>query len=143
MNRLSPFGCTPVILALGVASIITCLIPTDDNWSNLLKPQVRVFLSIMVSIVFLLPVYIVSVLIAKKKIVLHLVIALLTYLFLWSVLLASELSGSFSLLIQQVAYRTLSYGSLYIVFFVVMLLMWRFSTFRQTQPKTKKANKIE
>ncbi len=141
MKRLSPFGCTPVILALGVASILICLIPIDDSWSKLLKPPVRVALSMMASVVFILPVYIVSVLIAKKKKILHLLIALITYPLVWSLLLASELSRSFSLLLQQVGYRTIQYGSLYIVFFLIMIFLSKYSIFRTDQTANNLANK--
>ena len=143
MKRLSPFGNTPVILALGVVSVLICLISTGDSWSMLLKPSARVALSMMTSVVFILPVYIVSVLIAKKKKALHLLIALITYPLVWALLLASELSGSFHLLLQRLGYKTIQYGSLYIVFFLVMMLLSKYSSFRGNQKTDNLANKSE
>jgi len=127
MKRLSPFGYTPVIFALGIVSVIVCLIPSDDHFTNSIRLPLRVILSILASIFFILPVYIISVFIAKKRIGLHLFIALIIYPLVWFILLSTEQPRSFSFLVKQTGYRAISYGSLYIVFFMTILLVWKIS----------------
>lgn len=122
--RLKPFGCFPVLLGLGVASVVIFFSPTDELVQKLRMPT-QVIISLFGSLIFVAPVYVVSILVAKKRIALHLMVALLAYALLWASLLASEQSRTLSVLLEQAARRSITYWLLYCVFFLVMMIVWR------------------
>lgn len=141
-SRIKPFGCAPVIYALGLISILVCfgdqILGHQDAFASRIGLPLKIILSLLAALFFITPVYIISVLVAKKRIVIHLVVALLAYVILWTTLLLIEQSKPTPLLLEFIARKSITYWLLYCIFFTTLLIAWKLSSFINTPQKEEK-----
>jgi inner membrane protein involved in colicin E2 resistance len=143
-SRIKPFGCAPVIYGLFITSIVLfygdLMLGEPDAFSAKVNLSLNIILTLMTTVFFISPIYIITVLIAKKKIILHLIVALLVYLILWTILLATQQSPSLLKHLEFIAQKTITYWLLYCLFFTTLLITWKIYTRRDLRNHDNKTS---
>lgn len=71
----------------------------------------------------------------------HLLVALLVYVILWTILLVAEQSKAMPLLLEYIARKSITYWLLYCIFFTALLTTWKLFSFLNTPKKEEKNQK--
>lgn len=128
-SRIKPFGCAPVIYGLFITSIVLfygdLMLGEPNALSAKVNLPLNIILTLLTPLFFITPIYIITVLIAKKKIILHLIIALLVYLILWTTILVTNQPTPLPKLLEFIAQKTINYWLLYCIFFTTLLITWK------------------